>query len=151
MELSYLYIHTHSLSYIYIKPGRIHIKTLSSYLLMMGFYFSLFFSIFPLCYNNCLLLFKSERKRFLSGWGGEQMQKRFSRKWYAQINSRGLFEIRLVKESESYSIMSYSLRPHGVHSPWVSPDQNTGVGSCPLLQGIFPGVASLETLSHYFL
>ena len=88
------FIHTHtlSLSFIYIKPGRIHIKTLSSYLLMMGFYFSLFFSIFPnLCYNNCLLLFKSGRKRFLSGWGGEQMQKRFSCKWYAQINSRDLF------------------------------------------------------------
>ena len=33
--------------------------------------------------------------------------------------------------------MSDSLRPHGLYSPWNSPDQNTGVGSCSLLQGIF--------------
>ena len=25
-----------------------------------------------------------------------------------------------------------------LYSPWVSPDQNTGLGSCSLLQGIFP-------------
>ena len=34
--------------------------------------------------------------------------------------------------------MSDSLRPHGLHSPWNSPGQNTGVGSLSLLQGIFP-------------
>ena len=28
--------------------------------------------------------------------------------------------------------------PHGLHSPWNSPGQNTGVGSLSLLQGIFP-------------
>ena len=41
-------------------------------------------------------------------------------------------------ESESRSVMSDSLRPHGLYSPWNSPGQNTGVGSCSLLQGIFP-------------
>ena len=34
--------------------------------------------------------------------------------------------------------MSDSLRPHGLHSPWNSLGQNTGVGSLSLLQGIFP-------------
>ena len=34
--------------------------------------------------------------------------------------------------------MSNSLRHHGLHSPWNSPGQNTGVGSRSLLQGIFP-------------
>ena len=34
--------------------------------------------------------------------------------------------------------MSDSLRPHGLYSSWNSPDQNTGVGSLSLLQGIFP-------------
>ena len=34
--------------------------------------------------------------------------------------------------------MSDSLQPHGLHSPWNSPGQNTGVGSLSLLQGIFP-------------
>ena len=30
-----------------------------------------------------------------------------------------------------------TLRPHGLYTPWNSPGQNTGVGSCFLLQGIF--------------
>ena len=41
-------------------------------------------------------------------------------------------------ESESCSIMSNSMRPHGLCSPWNSPGQNTGVSSLSLLQGIFP-------------
>ena len=41
-------------------------------------------------------------------------------------------------EGESRSVMSDSLRPHGLYSPWSSPGQNTGVGSLSLLQGIFP-------------
>ena len=40
--------------------------------------------------------------------------------------------------SESHSVMSNSLWPHGLHSPWNSPGRNTGVGSLSLLQGIFP-------------
>ena len=41
-------------------------------------------------------------------------------------------------ESESCSVMSDSLQPHGLYSPWNSPGQNTGVGCLSLLQGIFP-------------
>ena len=41
-------------------------------------------------------------------------------------------------KSESHSVMSDSLWPHGLYSPWNSPGQNTGVGSLSLLQGIFP-------------
>jgi len=41
-------------------------------------------------------------------------------------------------ESESHSIVSDSLRPHGLYSPWNSPGQNTGMGSHSRLQGIFP-------------
>ena len=43
-------------------------------------------------------------------------------------------------ESESCSIMSDSLQPHGlyIYSPWNSPGQNTGVGSFSLLQGLYP-------------
>ena len=40
-------------------------------------------------------------------------------------------------KSESRSLVSSSLRPHGLYSPWHSPGQNTGVGSLSLLQGIF--------------
>ena len=40
-------------------------------------------------------------------------------------------------ESESRSVVSDSLRPHGLYSAWNSPGQNTGVGSLSLLQWIF--------------
>ena len=39
--------------------------------------------------------------------------------------------------SESRSVVSDSLRPHGLYGPWNSPGQNTGVGSLSLLQRIF--------------
>ena len=42
------------------------------------------------------------------------------------------------KKSESRSVVSDSLWPHRLYSPRNSPGQNTGVGSCSLLQGIFP-------------
>ena len=41
-------------------------------------------------------------------------------------------------ESGSRSVLSDSLQPHGLYSPWNSPVQNTGVGSLSFLQGIFP-------------
>ena len=41
-------------------------------------------------------------------------------------------------ESESLSVVSDSLWPHGLYSPWNSSGQNTGVGRLSLLQGIFP-------------
>ena len=47
------------------------------------------------------------------------------------------FHCGLVKESESRSVESNSLQPHGLYSPWNSPGQNTGVGSLSFLQGIF--------------
>ena len=52
------------------------------------------------------------------------------------------------KENESRSIVSDSLRSHGLYSPWNSPGQNTGVGSCSLLQGIFPTQGSNPGLPH---
>ena len=52
-------------------------------------------------------------------------------------------------ESESGSIMSDSLQPQGLYSPWNSPGQNTGVGSLALLQGIFPTQGSNSGLPHH--
>ena len=51
-------------------------------------------------------------------------------------------------ESESCSVVSNSLRPHGLYSPRNSPGQNTGVGSLSLLQGIFPTQGSNPGLPH---
>ena len=53
-------------------------------------------------------------------------------------------------ESESHSIVSNSLRPHGLYCPWNFPGQNTGVGSLSLLQedllnpGIEPRFPALQ-------
>ena len=44
----------------------------------------------------------------------------------------------ILSESESRSVMSDSLQPHGLYSPWNCPGQNTGMGSLSFLQGIFP-------------
>ena len=46
-----------------------------------------------------------------------------------------------VYESESCIVVSNSLRPPGLYSPWNSPGQNTGVGSHSLPQGLLnPGI-----------
>ena len=37
-------------------------------------------------------------------------------------------------ESESRSVVSDSLQPHGLYSSWNFPGQNAGVGSLSLLQ-----------------
>ena len=42
------------------------------------------------------------------------------------------------RESESCSVVSSSLQPHVLYSPWNSPGQNTGLGSLSLHQWIFP-------------
>ena len=49
---------------------------------------------------------------------------------------------------KSLSVLSDSLWPHGLCSPWNSLGQNTGVGSCFLLQGIFPTQGSNPGLPH---
>ena len=44
--------------------------------------------------------------------------------------------------------MSDSWRTLGLCSPWNSPGQNNGMGSCSLLQGIFPTQGSNPGLPH---
>ena len=51
--------------------------------------------------------------------------------------------------NESHSVMSNSLRPCGLYSPWNFPGQNTGVESPSLLQGIFPTQGLNPSLLHY--
>ena len=55
---------------------------------------------------------------------------------------------KVESKSESRSVVSDSLWPHGLYSPWNSPGQNTGVGSCFLLQGTFPTQGSNPGLPH---
>ena len=51
-----------------------------------------------------------------------------------------------TSESESCSVVSDSLQPRELYSPWSSPGQKTGVGSHSLLQGIFPTQGSYPDL-----
>ena len=59
-----------------------------------------------------------------------------------QKSNQGLLHCRWILYQLSYqgspsrSVVSDSLQPHGLYSPWSSPDWNTGVGSLSLLQGI---------------
>ena len=50
--------------------------------------------------------------------------------------------------SEISSVVSDSLQPYGLCSPWNSPAYNTGVGSLFLLHGIFPTQGSNPGLLH---
>ena len=56
--------------------------------------------------------------------------------------------VRKVKRSESHSVVSDSLQPHGLYSPWNSPGLNAGVVSLSLPQGIFPTQGSNPGLPH---
>ena len=49
---------------------------------------------------------------------------------------------------ESCSVMSNSLWPRGLYSPWNSSSQNTEMSSLSLLQGIFPTQVSDPGLPH---
>ena len=46
--------------------------------------------------------------------------------WEQDVGKANCLEVR--GESESHSVVSDSLQPHGLYSSWNSPGQNTGVG-----------------------
>ena len=60
-----------------------------------------------------------------------------------------IYSLRSPVKSESCSVLSDTLQPHGVLSPWNSPGTNTGVGSLSCLQGIFPTQGSNPGLPHF--
>ena len=72
-----------------------------------------------------------------------------SKEFYLMMNyTLSCFHVWFRWESERHSVVSDSLRPHGLYSQWNSPEQNTGVGSLSLLQGIFPTQGSNPGLPH---
>ena len=73
--------------------------------------------------------------------------------WEPQISSQSLNNSELEHwfspgESECHSVMSNSLQPHGLYSPWNSSGQNIGSGSLSLLHRIFPTQGSNPGLPH---
>ena len=65
-----------------------------------------------------------------------------------KLCTKNISLIQAPRECESCSVVSDSLRPHGLYSPWNSPSQNPGVGSLSLVQGIFPTQDLNPGLSH---
>ena len=61
---------------------------------------------------------------------------------------KGSLSSSTLPESESLSVVSDPLQPHGLYSPWNSLGQNTGVGNFSLLQKIFPTQGSNPGLPH---
>ena len=80
----------------------------------------------------------------LPGFGPEQLKGWSYHNWDRE-NWVGLWG---YCESESCSVVSDSLRPPGLYSPWNSPGQNIGMGSLSLLQGFFPSQGSNLGLPH---
>ena len=65
--------------------------------------------------------------------------------WEAQASSSHTCK---ALKRKSLSHVQPFVSPSGRYSPWNSPGQNTGVGSCSLLQGIFPTLGSSPGLLH---
>ena len=70
----------------------------------------------------------------------------FQKKWKMEQNIQWLWDN--YTRCESHLVMSDSLQPHGLYSPWNSPGQNIGVGSLFFFQGIFPNQGSNPGLPH---
>ena len=68
------------------------------------------------------------------------------RSWILYLWATG--KTQSLCESESGSVVSNSMWPLGLYSPWNSPGQNTGAGSRSLLQGMFLTQGSSPGLPH---
>ena len=72
-------------------------------------------------------------------------------KGFSVVNETDI-DVFVGNESDSHSVVSNSLQPHGLYSPWNYPGQKTGVGSLSLLQRSNPGLPHwrqiLYQLSH---
>ena len=98
-------------------------------------------------YHFCLVIFSLPSVSSTSAQYNRTKQQQWKKKKKKTKNRTSIwpshptgFSLGLSpeSESESYLVVSDSLRPHGLYSLWNSPSQNTGVGSCSLLQGMFP-------------
>ena len=90
----------------------------------------------------CMTIKKEHKEIFCGNWRVPCLLKWLHKSMHV-LKGR-----RTNHESESHSVVFNSLWPHGLHSPWNSPGQTTGVGSCSLLQGIFPTQGSNPGLLH---
>ena len=81
--------------------------------------------------TSCQIMGKQQKQwQTLFAWAPKSL-------WMVTVSMKLKDTCSLGEVSESSSVVSDSLPPYGLYSPWNSPGQNTGVGSLSLLQGIF--------------
>ena len=70
------------------------------------------------------------------GWQEDNVRGPSRQPLCAEVKARsGATCLHVDGESESRSVVSDSLRPRGLYSPWDSPGQNTGVVAFPFSRG----------------
>ena len=79
---------------------------------------------------------KSRKKKVLFRLWIEIQDTQKTKSAFPIVKFPGGSDGKEVKWSESHSVVSDSLQPHGLYSPWNPAGQNTGVGSLSFLQGI---------------
>ena len=105
---------------------------------------------------HCDLFLETAAGPFYPGHGKMKtgVSSTLGRQGWSLMPSLPRFDSKLDKtqtiswKCESCSVVSDSLWPHGLYSPWNSPGQSTGVHSLSLLQGIFPTQGSNPGLPH---
>ena len=100
-----------------------------------------------LIFNTCMLIYTHIISKYVQ-MPTQTFGIMILSQWYYFGRISGRFLSFHCSESESRSVVSDTLRPHGPYSIWNSPGQNTGVGSFSLLQGIFPTQGSNLGLLH---
>ena len=100
----------------------------------------------PVEFDKDLFRWVSHIKNELPGSGFRHIRgkERLSHHFFPQLLVYGLEK----SEVESHSVVSDSLQPHGLYSPWNFLGQNTGVDSLFLLQGIFPTQGSKRNTNN---
>ena len=79
----------------------------------------------------------------------QQTGSKYGKEYVKAVYCYPAYLTHMQSQTESHSVMSHSLQPHGLCSPWNSPGQNTGMGSLSLLQQIFPIQESNRGLLHW--
>ena len=87
-------------------------------------------------------------KRMLSFYGVNEHNKEEIKNIIPPITASKRIRYLKVNVSESCSLMSNSLWPPGLYSPWNSPGHIMGVGSLSLLQGLLPTQGSNPSFPH---
>ena len=89
--------------------------------------------------------------RIMPNCEGKALVSGVSFTWILILASNNFVGKSFENEIENHSVVSDSLLPHGLYSPWNSPGQNTGVDSHSLLQGIFLTQIVQQVMDRLFL